>query len=159
LLDSSLALIQQSPWWGVPNYENALQSFRQGEGMIDLVNTYIVIMLNSGVVGLVLFLFPYAVVIKGMLAVQAGARQASASVLGKFAPAFIGMILSMLFTIFTTSTYGVMKELLVLAIALPVVWLKQARREYVDGKESELDLVLPDVWAPKYVGGPRPIGG
>ncbi len=150
LLDASLALIQQSPWLGVPDYEGALQSFRQGEGMIDIVNTYIVIMLDSGVLGLAMFLFPYAFVISKMLRAQSMANLVSPSrnVVGKFAPAFIAMILAMLFTIFTTSSLGVMKYLLMLAVALPVVWLKQAMVEAaVEDKGLGNEHGAHDAWA------------
>jgi len=149
LLDASLALIQQSPWLGVPDYEGALQTFRQGEGMIDLVNTYIVIMLNSGVIGLAMFLFPYAFVIARMSSVQrlANLVSPSKSVVGKFAPAFISMILAMLFTIFTTSSYGVMRTLLLLAIALPVVWLKQSSLEAIAEDNHPDSRGAQDAWA------------
>ena len=138
LLDASLAMIKQSPWMGVPNYESALQSFKQGEGMIDLVNTYIVIMINSGVIGLALFLFPYAFVIGKMLGERSKDRMVSKTVLGKFAPAFIAMILAMLFTIFTASTLDAMRYLLALGITLPVVWLTQAHREITIAEEPQL---------------------
>ena len=156
LLDASLALIQQSPWWGVPNYDTALETFRQGEGMIDLVNTYIVILLNTGVPGLAMFLFPYAYVIARMLGVQRRANLVSPSstVLGKFPPAFIAMILAMLFTIFTTSTYGVMKYLLMLAIALPVAWLKQARLAAAV-EDIGIEDPAPEPWAPARLPGRR----
>jgi predicted MFS family arabinose efflux permease len=122
---------------GVPNYESALQSFKQGEGMIDLVNTYIVIMINSGVIGLVLFLFPYALVVGKMLGARSKDRMVSKAVLGKFTPAFIAMILAMLFTIFTASTLDVMQYLLALGITLPVVWLTQVRQEITVAEEPE----------------------
>ena len=128
LLDATLALIKQSPWVGVPNYETALQGFRQGEGMIDLVNTYLVLMINGGVIGLVLFLVPYLAVVGGMLRARTREHEASKAVLGRFAPAFISAILGMLFIIFTASTLDAMKFLLSLGITLPVVWLGLVRR-------------------------------
>ena len=153
LLDATLALIKQSPWLGVPNYETALQGFRQGEGMIDLVNTYLVVMINGGVIGLVLYLLPYVLVVAGMLGVQARQRETSKAALGRFAPAFIAVIIAMLFIVFTASTLDAMKYLLALGISLPVAWLARARQ---GGLVEELPLPQPEA-APRnnaYLPGP-----
>lgn len=131
LLDASIALIKQSPWMGVPNYETALQGFKQGEGIIDLVNSYIVIMINGGVVGLALFMFPYVFVLTKLLGARNRERLVSKEVSGKFSAAFIAVILAMLFIIFTVSTLDAIHILLGLGISLPVVWLRQARKEVV----------------------------
>ncbi len=61
LITTSMALLHQSPWWGVPNYLQQMQSLRQGEGIIDLVNTYLVVALNVGLFGLVLYLLPFMI--------------------------------------------------------------------------------------------------
>jgi O-antigen ligase len=55
LLDSALALLKQSPWLGVPDYGAQMQELKQGEGIIDLVNSYIAIALDTGVIGLVIY--------------------------------------------------------------------------------------------------------
>ena len=57
LLENSLLVISQRPWFGGGDYYNELASMGmvQGEGIVDLVNTYIVIALSQGCVGLVLF--------------------------------------------------------------------------------------------------------
>lgn len=57
LLENSLLVISQRPWFGGGDYYNELASMGmvQGEGIVDLVNTYIVIALSKGCVGLVLF--------------------------------------------------------------------------------------------------------
>ena len=152
LLDATLALIKQSPWLGVPNYETALQGFKQGEGLIDLVNTYLVVMINGGVIGLVLFLMPYLLVVAGMLGVQARERATSKAVLGKFAPAFVAVIIAMLFIIFTASTLDAMRYLLALGISLPAAWLARARQ---GGVVEELPTPQPEA-GPRnaYIPGP-----
>ena len=137
LLDASLAMIKQSPWVGVPNYEAALQGFKQGEGLIDLVNTYVVIMINAGVIGLVLFLFPYVYLVGNLLRLRSRERPESKAVLGKFAPAFIATILAMLFTIFTTSNIDVMRYVLGLAVSLPAIWLAVSRQGVAVAEEPQ----------------------
>jgi O-antigen ligase len=56
LLDASLLLLAQSPFFGVPNFLRYMEELRQGEGIIDLVNTYLIIALSYGGIALVLFL-------------------------------------------------------------------------------------------------------
>jgi O-antigen ligase len=54
LMENSLIVIQRNPWFGSINYKNTpeMESMRQGEGIIDIVNSYIQVTLDSGLVGL-----------------------------------------------------------------------------------------------------------
>lgn len=61
LLNTAIALIEQSPLWGVSNYYAYMEHLRQGEGIIDLVNTYVLVTLNTGLVGLTFFLVPWMI--------------------------------------------------------------------------------------------------
>lgn len=58
LLDRSLIVIERNPWLGSVNYLETpeMESMRQGQGIIDIVNTYIQVALETGFVGLGLFL-------------------------------------------------------------------------------------------------------
>jgi hypothetical protein len=57
LLDVSMELIMQNPLLGSYDYieSAAMQELRQGQGIIDIVNSYVAIALWSGLVGLSLF--------------------------------------------------------------------------------------------------------
>ena len=57
LLENSLLVISQRPWFGGGDFYNQLASMgmMQGEGIVDLVNSYIGIALSQGCVGLALF--------------------------------------------------------------------------------------------------------
>jgi hypothetical protein len=55
LLERSIELIWESPWFGDPFVMLQMESLRQGQGIIDLVNGYLVIALFHGLVGLFLF--------------------------------------------------------------------------------------------------------
>jgi O-antigen ligase len=48
----------QNPWFGSENYKQtpAMQSLVQGQGIIDIVNAYLQVALDKGLVGLALFL-------------------------------------------------------------------------------------------------------
>jgi O-antigen ligase len=51
-----LEVIGESPWLGAPDGYLKLADMRQAQGIVDLVNTYMQIMLNNGILGLGLFL-------------------------------------------------------------------------------------------------------
>ncbi len=55
LFDRSMELIWENPWFGDPFVLLQMESLRQGQGIIDLVNGYLVIALFHGLVGLGLF--------------------------------------------------------------------------------------------------------
>jgi O-antigen ligase len=57
LVESSLQVIMQKPFFGAFDYfySPEMQELRQGQGIIDIVNTYLAVGLGSGLVGLSLF--------------------------------------------------------------------------------------------------------
>ncbi len=57
LFTNSMIVIQQNPWFGSVNCLDTpeMEAMRQGEGIIDVVNTYIAIALKYGIVGFGLF--------------------------------------------------------------------------------------------------------
>ena len=56
LLDRTLELVQAHPLFGDPLEMQEMEDLRQGQGIIDIVNTYVGVLLFFGWVGLVLFL-------------------------------------------------------------------------------------------------------
>ncbi len=56
LFTVSMSLIERSPFFGDPFVIGYMESLRQGQGIIDLVNGYIQIALFTGLVGLAMFL-------------------------------------------------------------------------------------------------------
>jgi len=55
LAEVTWLLVQQNPVLGTPYFSNYMEELRQGQGIIDIVNTYAVIALGYGLVGLGLF--------------------------------------------------------------------------------------------------------
>lgn len=57
LFDTAIVVIERNPWFGSVNYLDTpeMQSLRTGLGIIDIVNTYIEVALETGFVGLALF--------------------------------------------------------------------------------------------------------
>ena len=68
LLDTSIHLIQKKPFFGSYDFMNTpeMEALRQGQGIIDLVNTYAVVGLVSGLVGLSLFVGFFVAVLFGI---------------------------------------------------------------------------------------------
>jgi O-antigen ligase len=61
LWDTSLVLIQQNPWLGNPFVLTHMESLRQGQGIIDIVNGYLHVALLYGLVGLALFVAVFVI--------------------------------------------------------------------------------------------------
>lgn len=68
LLDNSWIVIQRNPLFGSFDFRNTpeMQSMIQGEGIIDIVNTYVNLALRIGLVGLGLFVAFFASVLLGI---------------------------------------------------------------------------------------------
>jgi O-antigen ligase len=68
LFDNAMVVIQNNPWLGTFDYRNTpeMQSMIQGEGIIDIVNTYIGVALSFGLIGLTLFVAFFATVLLGI---------------------------------------------------------------------------------------------
>ncbi len=131
ILDASIALIQQSPWLGVSNYGAYLQQFRQGEGIIDLVNSYIIIALNTGLIGLSLFLAPQVIVLFKLAGRLDAPSKAEPHDL--FVGCFASLLLAISIVLLTTSFVGVMDQILLACVALPLVYLRHRN----DVREAE----------------------
>ncbi|MBK7614779.1 MAG: O-antigen ligase family protein [Burkholderiales bacterium] len=123
LLDASLALIKQSPWWGVGDVFQQLAYLKQGEGIIDFVNTYLVVTLNVGLVGLVLFLVPFGVT----LWMGAKQHQGQAQILGKEAPVWLALTVAIMAMVFTVSPISIIQPLLIWTVALPLARLQEPK--------------------------------
>lgn len=68
LMDNAWIVIQRNPLFGSFDFRNTpeMQSMIQGEGIIDIVNSYINLALHVGLVGLGLFVAFFAVVLRGL---------------------------------------------------------------------------------------------
>lgn len=59
LIPKSIEIVKRNPFFGVvdPNAEPEMEDMVQGEGIVDIVNTYLNIVLNYGLVGLTIFIW------------------------------------------------------------------------------------------------------
>jgi O-antigen ligase len=141
LLDTALALLKQSPWLGVPDYASQMQDLKQGEGIIDLVNSYVAIALDTGVIGLVIYMFPFVLVFRRLVRVPGiSLRKVTGDAgtgAGWFAATFVALMIACLLTIFTTSTFASIPILLLMLLVLPIARLT------MDNKPVDVLLDLP----------------
>jgi hypothetical protein len=86
LLSASIQVFSEQPWLGSDHFVERLaaKGMLQGEGIVDIVNTYVGVALSSGAVGLALFLALFATVLLGLLRAkgQYDAEEARAVVQG-----------------------------------------------------------------------------
>jgi O-antigen ligase len=108
LLEVTIQLVRLNPWFGAYDYMSnpAMEGLRQGQGIIDIVNTYAGIALTSGLSGLSTFLAIFATIL------WAGARRmTNGTVTGSFerttGQALIASLLACMFVIFSVSSISV----------------------------------------------------
>ncbi len=63
LFDTSFQIILDNPFFGSTDYLLHMEELRQGQGIIDLVNTYLIVGLNTGFVGLGLYVLFFGLVL------------------------------------------------------------------------------------------------
>lgn len=143
LLDTSLVLIRNNPWFGASDYFLYMEHLRQGEGIIDMVNTYIHIALAQGLVGVALFLIPPVVMIRRLLARLAWAQGDDAVV----ARALISLTVAALFVLFTTSTYWIMPQLYATLVALGLAYARLPAEQADDAPAPTPPAPPEAVWA------------
>jgi O-antigen ligase len=68
LITNSMTVIQRNPWFGSTTYAETpeMEAMRQGEGIIDIVNSYLAVTLETGWIGLALFVTIFAVTLLGI---------------------------------------------------------------------------------------------
>ncbi len=69
LITNSIIVIQRNPWFGSSDFLESpeMEAMRQGQGIIDIVNSYIVVTLKTGFFGLGLFVGFFALTLLGIL--------------------------------------------------------------------------------------------
>ena len=132
LFEVSLKVIAMDPWFGSPYfmYTEPMQSLRVGN-LIDVVNSYLLVALRYGYVGLVLFCAVFATALRQVIV--ALARQPDEST-ERFAEgqAILGMLVAVLVTIATVSDISFIPILLWSAAGLAVGYGQLVATETVD---------------------------
>lgn len=105
LIDAAIAVVSRNPLFGSVNFreEPEMLAMVQGQGIIDVVNTYAAVALEYGLVGLLIFLAIFASVGPGLLRLsfQSGGEKPV------LARALIAIIAAIMLTIVTVSSVSV----------------------------------------------------
>lgn len=107
LLESGWQVMLENPLFGSGDYlaNSSLQAMRQGQGIIDIVNTYLQVGLKSGLVGLGLFLGFFICVLSSLLKAHKATKDTN-PLLANYCRAYFATLVGVLLTIFTTSSEG-----------------------------------------------------
>jgi O-antigen ligase len=127
LLDRSLELIQSHPLFGDGLAMQEMEDLRQGQGIIDIVNTYIGVLLFYGLVGLLLFLGFSLSALMGVI------RTAKAAMSTDPEWGFLGLniaacIVGMLFLIADCSMMFGVEKMFYIMVALGAAYVREGRR-------------------------------
>jgi O-antigen ligase len=105
LITNSLIVIKRNLWFGSDDYLKTpeMQAMKQGEGIIDIVNSYIGVALDTGIVGLSLFVAFFGLTLLGIYRAMRSSsdRDSEEYLLGR---TLLVTLLSILLIIFTVSS-------------------------------------------------------
>jgi hypothetical protein len=115
LLDSALIVIERNFWVGSVDFLQTpeMLAMIQGEGIIDLVNTYLVYALEFGVVGLTLFVLRFIITSAFVFSTRWVSRE-----LLSIRAVLLGLLLGTLLTIYTVSSISIIPRFYWLLIGL-----------------------------------------
>ncbi|HDS1733069.1 MULTISPECIES: O-antigen ligase family protein [Pseudomonas] len=129
LLDNSWIVIQRNPLFGSFDFRNTpeMQSMIQGEGIIDIVNTYVSLALRIGLVGLALFVGFFVSVLLGIRRAMRvfPDHDSEHRLLGR---ALLATLLGIMLIIFTVSSITVIPIVYWSVGGLGVAYIQMARR-------------------------------
>jgi len=112
LLDVAMVVLAENPIFGDLYFMSnpALEQMRQGQGIIDIVNSYLQVALPFGLVGLTLFLAALLLPIRAVWRVRKGLLQSDAEA-ERLGRALIACMTGILVTIATASSIGAISTL------------------------------------------------
>jgi len=122
MIDVSLKIIEANPLFGSFDFLLYLEELRQGQGIIDLVNSYLSIALASGLVGLSLFVAFFGVILfsirKGMQGLDVNDER---HLLGRV---LMATIIGILVIIFTVSSINVIPVIYWAVAGLGIAYIR-----------------------------------
>jgi len=123
LIENSMILFKKNPLFGDINFRDTpeMESLRQGEGIIDVVNTYIGILLPYGIIALSLFVGVFVFLIfRCRKIIKRPDIDIESKLLGRV---LIGCIVGVMFTIFTVSSVSYIPTFYWVLIALTSAYI------------------------------------
>jgi O-antigen ligase len=131
LITNSMIVLQRNPWFGSVDFLNTpeMQSMRQGEGIIDIVNTYIGIALEQGYIGLGLFSAFFALTLLDIYRAihSIPDKDSEEHLLGR---ALLSTLIAILIIIFTVSSISIIPIVYWSFAGLGIAYAQMVRRKY-----------------------------
>jgi O-antigen ligase len=125
LFEVSMLVFWQSPLFGSFDYINnpLMEEMRQGQGIIDIVNSYLAVSLAHGVVGLVLFVGPFLTVLVACWRThrRTGHLDPGSEAVGR---AVLACMIGILVTIATVSSISVVPTIYWMVLGLGVAYAR-----------------------------------
>lgn len=125
LMEEGLIVFQRQPIFGSVTYLNTpeMQSMRQGQGIIDVVNTYLGIALEYGLIGLLLFAGVFLSILWGLFRIlrRFKVRKGDEYFLGA---TLFAVTISILFTIYTVSSITLIPTLYWVIAGMGVAYIQ-----------------------------------
>jgi O-antigen ligase len=141
LLEVSIRVFERHPWLGSADFLEApeLQALRTGLGIIDIVNSYIGIALETGAVGLSLFVGFFALILfKIFLAMRSiRERNSEERLLGRV---LLTTLLAILLIIFTVSSITIVPVVYWSVAGMGVAYVQMVRNR----KRTAIKTILPE---------------
>ncbi len=133
LITNSMIVIQRNPWFGSIDFLETpeMEAMRQGQGIIDIVNSYIAVTLKTGFVGLGLFVGFFALTLFGIFRAMRSIpdRGSEEHLLGR---ALLATLVGILTTIFTVSSISYIPIVYWSVAGLGVAYAQMVQR-HADG--------------------------
>lgn len=158
LLDNALLVIGHNPLFGSQDFLSApeLQIMIQGQGIIDIVNSYIQIALEYGLVSLALFVAFFGAILANLAYLSLTDRRAHVGY-----HTVLGLMLGILFTIATTSSVSIIPHIYWAMSGLSVAAIGMARARSFNAPVAtaiQRHSETPDPISPPAVAAMRVLG-
>lgn len=144
LLNIGLQVILQNPFFGAYNFflSEEAQALKQGNGMIDLVNTYLAVGLSNGLVGLSLYLGFFIVITAGIFRGlrKLPDKESDIHVLGQ---TLLSTLAGILIIIFTVSSILVIPVITWSIAGLGVAYVRLSTAQKNASKTTGAGIKLP----------------
>ena len=132
LISNSLTVIERNPWFGSVDYLKTpdMEEMRQGQGIIDIVNTYIGITLERGIVGLLLFVAFFVLTLWGIYKAMRliPDKDSEERLLGRV---LVSTLLAIMLIIFTVSSITVIPVMYWSVAAIGVAYTQMIRKHLI----------------------------
>jgi O-antigen ligase len=142
LIDNALIVIERNPVFGSVDYQNTpeMEAMRQGQGIIDIVNTYIGVALAYGLVGLSLFVGFFFAVLWGIRKAMRSFNDPDEE-MARLGRALFATLTGILVIIFTVSSITIIPIVYWSVAGLGVAYTQMVREHHRTGRESEIALL------------------